>query len=98
MKERSMTHRPLPRQAMLNKRAKLRAPNTATTTSPKNYHEVVNRLTKEPLAKIELKIAIENKSYDMQVKNMQMVRSRHQMYDEDPIASVEKSGSRGYDS
>ena len=76
LKEKSMTHRPLPRQAVMHKKAILKLKKEGKDTSPQNYTDVVNRLTKEPLAKIELKIAIENKSYDMQLKKMYMGRSR----------------------
>ena len=65
MREKSMTHRPLPRQAQFRKKALQNKMNNTTSHSPNNQQDVVSRLTKEPLAKIELKIAIENKSYEM---------------------------------
>ena len=84
--ERSMTHRPLPKQAQIH-RKHVKAMREGRSVSPSSYHEVVERLTKEPLAKVELKIAIENKSYDMQMKNMSMLKSRRLMNDEEMTSS-----------
>jgi len=36
----------------------------STSRSPKNYHEVVQRLTKGPLEIAEQRVALENQSFD----------------------------------
>ena len=44
-----------------------------------SYRDVVDRLTQAPLKRAELKVVMENKSYDLQFKQMQQERSRRAM-------------------
>lgn len=52
-----------------------------------DYKHVVDRLTKKPLVFVERQIALENKSYELQTKQIQMERSRR-LYDGNSIANL----------